>query len=89
MESIKERILSLMASQSRSSIVVVAEGEDMGGAYRIAEALKQDPAFEPIDLRVCVLGHIQRGAPLGAGPRAREPPRGGGRGRPRWRGTRA
>jgi 6-phosphofructokinase 1 len=61
MESVKERILSLMASQSRSSIVVVAEGEDMGGAYRIAEALKHDPAFEPIDLRVCVLGHIQRG----------------------------
>lgn len=60
-ESMKERILSLMASQSRSSIVVVAEGEDMGGAYRIAEDLKKDPAFEPIDLRVCVLGHIQRG----------------------------
>lgn len=61
MESIKERILSLMASQSRSSIVVVAEGEDMGGAYRIAETLKKDEAFAPIDLRVCVLGHIQRG----------------------------
>jgi 6-phosphofructokinase 1 len=61
MESVKERILTLMASQSRSSVVVVAEGEDMGGAYRIAEALRIDPAFEPIDLRVCVLGHIQRG----------------------------
>ncbi|MDX1530497.1 MAG: 6-phosphofructokinase [Rhodothermales bacterium] len=60
-ESIKERILSLMASQSRSSIVVVAEGEEMGGAYKIAEALKDDPAFGPIDLRVCVLGHVQRG----------------------------
>lgn len=61
MESIKERILSLMASQSRSSIVVVAEGEEMGGAYRIAEALKKDPEFSRIDLRVCVLGHVQRG----------------------------
>ena len=61
MESVKERILSLMVSQSRSSIVVVAEGEDMGGAYRIAEALKVDPLFEPIDLRVCILGHVQRG----------------------------
>jgi 6-phosphofructokinase 1 len=60
-ESIKERILSLMASQLRSSIVVVAEGEEMGGAMKIAEALKGDPAFEPIDLRVCILGHIQRG----------------------------
>lgn len=59
--AIKERILSLMASQSRSSIVVVAEGEEMGGAYKIAEALRADPAFERIDLRVTVLGHIQRG----------------------------
>jgi len=61
MDSIKERILSLMASQLRSSIVVVAEGEEMGGAYKIAEALQVDPAFAPIDLRVCILGHIQRG----------------------------
>lgn len=61
MGAIKERILSLMASQSRSSIVVVAEGEEMGGAYTIAEALRADPAFEHIDLRVTVLGHIQRG----------------------------
>lgn len=61
LESVKERVLSLMASQSRSSIVVVAEGEDMGGAYDIAEVLKKDPHFDAIDLRVCVLGHIQRG----------------------------
>lgn len=61
MASIKERILSLMASQLRSSIVVVAEGEEMGGAMKIAEALQEDPAFEPIELRVCILGHIQRG----------------------------
>lgn len=61
MDSIKERILSLMASQSRSSIVVVAEGEEIGGAYSIAESFKKDPAFDPIDLRVCILGHIQRG----------------------------
>lgn len=61
MDSVKERILSLMKSQSRSSIVVVAEGDGVGGAYSIAESFKQDPAFDPIDLRVCVLGHIQRG----------------------------
>ncbi len=61
MESVKERILTLMASQSRSSIVVVAEGEEMGGAFKIAQALEADPAFGEIDLRVCVLGHIQRG----------------------------
>ncbi len=58
---IRAKILSLMSSQSRSSIVVVAEGEDLGGAHGIAEALREDPAFNRVDLRVSVLGHIQRG----------------------------
>ena len=62
-DAIKERILSLMSSQSRSSIVVVAEGDELGGAHRIAEALRQDAAFDNIDLRVTVLGHVQRGGP--------------------------
>jgi 6-phosphofructokinase 1 len=62
-DAIKERILSLMSSQSRSSIVVVAEGEELGGAIEISEELKKDPEFSRIDLRVCILGHIQRGGP--------------------------
>ena len=62
-DNVKELILSLMSSQSRSSIVVVAEGDELGGANGIAEALKQDDAFRRIDLRVAVLGHIQRGGP--------------------------
>ncbi|MEL6615557.1 MAG: 6-phosphofructokinase [Bacteroidota bacterium] len=61
MDAIKERILSLMSSQSRSSIVVVAEGDELGGAHRIAEALKKEEAFDDIDTRVTVLGHVQRG----------------------------
>ena len=61
MEMVKGRIKSLMSSQSRSSIVVVAEGEDFGGATRIAEVLKEDASFEAIDLRVSILGHTQRG----------------------------
>ena len=61
MDAIKERILSLMSSQSRSSIVVVAEGDELGGAHRIAEALRTDGAFDEIDTRVTVLGHVQRG----------------------------
>lgn len=60
-DAIKERILSLMSSQSRSSIVVVAEGDELGGAHMIASALREDPAFDRIDTRVSVLGHIQRG----------------------------
>ena len=61
MKSVKDKIKSLMFSQSRSSIVVVAEGEDFGGASRIAEELQKDSSFESIDLRVSILGHTQRG----------------------------
>ena len=57
----KDRILSLMSAQQRSSIVVVAEGDELGGAHHIAQALRDDPAFDAIDTRVSVLGHIQRG----------------------------
>ncbi len=42
-----------------SMIVMVAEGDDAGGAYKIAETIKQKcPNY---DARVTVLGHIQRG----------------------------
>lgn len=43
----------------RSSIVVVAEGDQqLGNAYAVGERLRQD---HNLDLRVVVLGHIQRG----------------------------
>jgi len=42
----------------RSSIVVVAEGDSTGGAYKISERLRSE---YNLDLRVVVLGHIQRG----------------------------
>ncbi|BDU75726.1 ATP-dependent 6-phosphofructokinase 1 [Mesoterricola sediminis] len=42
----------------RSSIVVVAEGDASGGAYKISELLRKD---HNLDMRVVVLGHIQRG----------------------------
>ena len=61
MEDIKARILSLMTAQSRSSIIVVAEGDEHGGAQQIEQALLGDEAFQFIDLRVCILGHTQRG----------------------------
>ena len=63
---IKNRIHSLMSAQSRSSIVVVAEGEGLGGAPAIADALGSDRAFDHIDIRVCILGHTQRGGPPSA-----------------------
>ena len=61
MSEVKDRILSLMSAQLRSSIVVVAEGDDLGGATQIEHALRADDAFSDIDLRVCILGHTQRG----------------------------
>ncbi len=42
-----------------SSIILVAEGDDFGGAYKVAEAVKEK--FPMYDLRVSVLGHLQRG----------------------------
>jgi 6-phosphofructokinase 1 len=42
-----------------SGIVIVAEGDKSGGAYEIANRVKKDhPGY---DVRVTVLGHIQRG----------------------------
>ncbi len=61
LEEVKRQIRSLMTSQSRSSIVVVAEGDELGGANSVAAALKADSAFDHVDLRVCILGHTQRG----------------------------
>ncbi|HRS38326.1 MAG TPA: 6-phosphofructokinase [Bacteroidia bacterium] len=42
-----------------SMIVIVAEGDDAGGAYKIADAVRQ--RFDSFDTRVSVLGHMQRG----------------------------
>jgi 6-phosphofructokinase 1 len=42
----------------RSSIVVVAEGDTVGRAVSVGERLKLDHS---LDLRVVVLGHVQRG----------------------------
>jgi 6-phosphofructokinase 1 len=46
-------------SSKASKIVVVAEGDQSGGAFKVAELIKGHwPEF---DIRVSILGHIQRG----------------------------
>lgn len=45
--------------KKRSSIVIVSEGDESGGAYKVAEAVKGLIPYD--DIRVTVLGHIQRG----------------------------
>lgn len=43
----------------RSGIIIVAEGDDAGGAFEIARKVKEK--YGHYDTRVTVLGHIQRG----------------------------
>lgn len=42
-----------------SKIIIVAEGDDVGGGFNVGEVLKEK--FPAYDIRVSVLGHIQRG----------------------------
>ncbi|WP_449435727.1 6-phosphofructokinase [Pedobacter steynii] len=42
-----------------SKIIIVAEGDEIGGGFNVGEALKKK--FPSYDIRVSVLGHIQRG----------------------------
>jgi len=45
--------------KNRSIIVVVAEGDEMGGALKVAKTVGKK--FKELDIRVSILGHIQRG----------------------------
>lgn len=61
-DSLEELFSTLEKSQLRkksSSIVIVAEGKELGGVYNLANATKK--YFPNYDIRVTVLGHIQRG----------------------------
>lgn len=50
-----------------SGIVIVAEGDESGGAYKVAEQVKE--RLPDIDARVTILGHIQRGGAPSASDR--------------------
>src|SRR5579862_8909529 len=59
---IEELIGSLQEKERRKKLVnliVVAEGDNFGGANEIARIIKE--RLPAVDTRVCVLGHIQRG----------------------------
>lgn len=43
----------------RSRIIIVAEGDEAGGAFKVAEQVKERLPY--FDTRVSILGHIQRG----------------------------
>lgn len=48
------------AQKKNASIVVVAEGDEVGGAFKLAELVKQK-GFSEYEIKVSILGHIQRG----------------------------
>ena len=56
-QSLKEMIES--GRKKANSIIIVAEGDEGGGAFALAESFKKE--FQGYDVRVSVLGHIQRG----------------------------
>ena len=61
-DSLEDLFNSLEKSQQsskNSSIIVVAEGEELGNVFDLAKATEEK--FPDYDVRVTVLGHIQRG----------------------------
>jgi 6-phosphofructokinase 1 len=60
--AIDELIAKLEAGADKnktSSIVIIAEGEKNGGAYNVAKCVKE--RFNFYDIKVTILGHLQRG----------------------------
>jgi 6-phosphofructokinase 1 len=52
------------SNNKTSGIIIVAEGDDIGGAFEVARILNKE--FPDYETRVSILGHIQRGgAPSG------------------------
>jgi 6-phosphofructokinase 1 len=61
---VDELIASLKEREKRKKLVnliIVAEGDDFGGADDLAKLVKQK--LPDMDTRVAILGHIQRGGP--------------------------
>lgn len=58
-----EDILASLTEKERRkklvNLIVVAEGEEFGGAEKVAVAVREH--LPKADIRVCILGHIQRG----------------------------
>lgn len=59
-EAVRERVRGSFEMGKTFCIVVVAEGDDAGGAYGIANGVVEGTS---LDSRVTVLGHVQRGGP--------------------------
>ncbi|MBX2929426.1 MAG: 6-phosphofructokinase [Saprospiraceae bacterium] len=60
LDDLVARLEDGFTKKKNSSIVVVAEGDDAGGAFQVAEEVKKR-LTNPVDVKVTVLGHVQRG----------------------------
>jgi len=58
-EGLKDFLEKGFKRKKSSNIIIVAEGDESGGAFAIAKKVKND--FKDYDVRVSILGHIQRG----------------------------
>jgi len=58
-EELKKFISKGYKKKETSGIVMVAEGDEAGGALKIAEQVRKE--HPDLDVRVSILGHIQRG----------------------------
>jgi 6-phosphofructokinase 1 len=47
------------SNNKTSGIIIVAEGDEMGGGFAVAKSIKEH--FPHFDTRVTILGHVQRG----------------------------
>jgi 6-phosphofructokinase len=58
-EGLKDFLEKGFKRKKAANIIIVAEGDESGGAFAIAKKVKND--FKDYDVRVSVLGHMQRG----------------------------
>ena len=59
LEELHNQLTHYMCKKKTSSIILVAEGDDAGGAFKIKKAMEK--YGNEFDMKVTVLGHIQRG----------------------------
>lgn len=58
-DSLIEKLKHDRRENKTSGIIIVAEGEDQGGAFEVARKVKEK--FDQYDTRVSIIGHMQRG----------------------------
>jgi len=66
-ENLKAKLEDSTKRKKSSNIIIVAEGDEEGGAMAIAAKVKKD--FPDYDIRVSILGHLQRGGSPSASDR--------------------